>query len=101
MQSAGAEARCFTSAPTIEAGIVHNPASHYGQHRFDVFDLIGWNAEIVAIKHNQVRQFARLDRAEICSWTSWYGEVGQRPAERAGSSRGGAPYGFVRTGGEI
>ena len=49
----------------LKRGIVHDPASNYRHRRFDVFDLLGWDGEIVAIEHYQVRQFARLDRAEI------------------------------------
>src|SRR5260370_33460691 len=49
----------------LKRGIVHDPASHYRHRRFDVFDLLGWNREIVAVEHNQVGKFARLDRTEI------------------------------------
>jgi hypothetical protein len=49
----------------LKRGIVHDPASHYRHRWFDVFDPLGGNGETVAIEHNQVRQFARLDRTEI------------------------------------
>ena len=41
--------------------LVDDAAANQSHHRFYLLDLIGWNRQVVAIEHEQVRQLARLD----------------------------------------
>ena len=41
--------------------VIDHPSANHGQDGFDLPDLVRGNGEIIAIQHNQVRQFARLD----------------------------------------
>ena len=47
------------------AGVVDDSSAHHRHHRLDVLDLIRRNREVVAIQHDEVRELARLDRAEV------------------------------------
>ena len=47
------------------ACVVDNPPADHRQQRLDVLDLIRGNGEVVAIEHDEIRELARLDRAEV------------------------------------
>lgn len=44
---------------------INDAASHHGQRRLDVFDLIRRNGKVIAIEHDQIGELAWLNRAEV------------------------------------
>src|SRR5437867_2886085 len=46
------------------ADVIDDPSADHRQHRLDVLDLIRGNREVVAIQHDEIRELARLNRAE-------------------------------------
>src|SRR5882762_8623388 len=70
-QSASANESCrcgidqFLRQIILHSRPVHDLSAHHRHDRFDVLDLLCGHDEIVAVEHDQVRVFARLDRTEI------------------------------------
>src|SRR5262245_48111662 len=50
---------------SFRLSIVSNLAADDRHHRLNILDLIGRNRQVVPIKDQHVRQFARLDRAQV------------------------------------